>query len=375
MNLIKISINLFVLLLISAGYSCSQINTDQNIDNSKIDTLPGIVNSSDLKTDTISIIGVGDIMFGTNYPTTPNYLPINNNYKSLIEPVVHILRDADLTFGNNEGTFSNKPEYAKHCNDPEWCYRFSMPEDYVNAYHYGGFDVVSIANNHLHDLGEYGKNNTVRVLENAELHFAGLTSYPTDTFTINGIKYGFCAFAPNDGTCSILDYELLKRTIKKLKSESQIVIVSFHGGAEGSKHEHITREYEYFLGQNRGNVYKFAHTAVDAGADIVFGHGPHVTRAVEVYKKRFIAYSMGNFCTYRRFNINGVSGIAPIIKVNVNKEGEFINGKITAIYQDKMTGTKLDPSNRVIKRMQELIRDDIPESLILIRDNGDIVYK
>jgi poly-gamma-glutamate capsule biosynthesis protein CapA/YwtB (metallophosphatase superfamily) len=148
-----------------------------------------------------------------------------------------------------------------------------------------------------------------------------------------------------------------------------------NGGAEGSNHEHLTREYEEFLGQNRGNVYLFAHSAIDAGADIVFGHGPHVTRAVEVYKNRFIAYSMGNFCTYRRFNIQGVSGIAPIIKVFINGSGEFIKGEITATYQDKFTGTKLDPNKRVIKRMQELVREDIPESVIEIKENGEIIYK
>jgi poly-gamma-glutamate capsule biosynthesis protein CapA/YwtB (metallophosphatase superfamily) len=333
------------------------------------------VNEYDPYTDTISIIGVGDIMFGTNYPKSPNYLPPNNDCSSLIAPVKDILKNADLTFGNNEGVFSDKPEYAKPCNDPKWCYRFSMPEKYVNCYLDAGFDVVSVANNHLYDLGTYGKKNTVKVLEEAGLHFAGLTTHPTDTFTLNGVKYGFCAFAPNQGTCQITDLPLLERTVRSLKEECQIVIVSFHGGAEGSKHEHLTRKTEVFLGQNRGNVYKFAHTAIDAGADIVFGHGPHVTRAVEVYKNRFIAYSMGNFCTYRRFNIKGVSGIAPIIKVYVNGKGEFIKGEVTATYQDKMTGTKLDPNNRVIKRMQELIAQDIPESVIRLTDKGEIIYK
>jgi poly-gamma-glutamate capsule biosynthesis protein CapA/YwtB (metallophosphatase superfamily) len=376
MTLNKIFFTIGFLLWMSAIYSCNHGNAEKR-DKIKVnDTIQLNEHSKyDPELDTITVIGVGDIMFGTNYPTSPNYLPPNNDYKSLIAPVVDILRDADLTFGNNEGTFSNKPEYAKGCNDPEWCYRFSMPEDYVNAYHYGGFDVVSIANNHLHDLGEYGKENTIKVLKEAGMHFAGLPSVPTDTFTLNGVKYGFCAFAPNDGTCLITDYELLKRTVKKLKSECQIVIVSFHGGAEGSSHEHLTRQYEEFLGQNRGNVYQFAHTAIDAGADIVFGHGPHVTRAVEVYKNRFIAYSMGNFCTYRRFNIQGVSGLAPIIKVYINGKGEFVKGKITATYQDKFTGTKLDPNNRVIKRMQELVKEDMPDSVIEIRDNGEIVLK
>ena len=375
MNFNKLTTFILSIILIATTQACSQTNSAEKdsvvINDTIIEVVKEVYNP---ELDTISIIGVGDMMLGTNFPTSPNYLPPGNNCKPLIAPVVHILRDADLTFGNSEGVFSDKPELARPCNSSN-CYRFSMPEKYVNCYLDAGFDVVSIGNNHLGDLGNYGRKNTVKVLAESGLHFAGLTTHPTDTFTLNNVKYGFCAFAPNSGTCQITDYALLARTVKQLKEDCQIVIVSFHGGAEGSKHEHLTRKTEVYLGQNRGNVYKFAHTAIDAGADIVFGHGPHVTRAIEVYKDRFIAYSMGNFITYRRFNINGVSGLAPIIKVYVNGKGEFIKGKITATYQNKMTGTKLDPNNRVITRMQQLIKQDIPESIIELKDNGDIVLK
>jgi len=320
--------------------------------------------------DTITIVAVGDIMLGTNYPTSPNYLPPNDDCSSLLSPVIEYLRDADVTFGNNEGPYNNKPEYAKGCNSPENCYRFSMPEKYVNCLVDAGFDVVSIANNHVDDCGDYGRKSTIRVLTESGLNFAGIIEIPVDTFTINGVKYGFCAFAPNQGTCQITDYKTMQKTVKDLKAQCQIVIVSFHGGAEGSAHEHVTRQYETFLGQNRGNVYEFAHLAIDAGADVVFGHGPHVTRAVELYKDKFIAYSLGNFCTYRRFNIQGVSGLAPIVKVWLDKNGNFIKGKITPIYQDKMTGTKFDTNKKVIKRMQELTLQDFPEGVLKISDDG-----
>jgi len=322
--------------------------------------------------DTVTIVGVGDMMLGTHYPKSPNYLPKNNDYDALLAPTVDFLKSADLTFGNCEGTFSTSLKTAKSCNDPKWCYRFCMPEDYVNGFVNAGFDVVSIANNHLGDLGAYGRKRTVEVLEAAGLRYAGLTSCPTDVFTKDGVKYGFCAFAPNQGTCQITDLKLLKKTVEELEKECDIVIVSFHGGAEGRKHEHITRKTEHFLGQNRGNVYEFAHTAIDAGADIVFGHGPHVTRAVEVYKDRFIAYSMGNFCTYRRFSLTGVSGIAPAFKVFTNGEGKFLKAETLATYQDKMTGTKVDPQKRVIKRLQQLVKADFPKSKLVIEDNGDI---
>ncbi len=327
------------------------------------------------KSDTITIVAVGDVMLGTNYPTSPNYLPPNNDCSSLMAPVISYLRDADLTFGNSEGAFSDKPEYAKSCNDPEWCYRFSMPTKYVNCLVDAGFDVVSIANNHLYDLGTYGKDMTIKTLQDAELNFAGTPDFPLDTFTINGVKYGFCAFAPSEDTCQITDYQTMHETVKKLDEMCQIVIVSFHGVAKGNKYEHLTFDYEYFLGQNRGNVHRFAHIAVDAGADIVIGHGPHVTRAIELYNDRFIAYSLGNFCTYRRFNIQGVNGIAPIIKLWIDKDGKFIKAKITPVYQDKMTGTKYDEQGRIIKRMQELIAEDFPNGTLKITDEGLILKK
>ncbi len=383
-NIISVVYLSFLLFCISCTQSNSTEATINNqLSTTQITTLSDSTlnknneenNTVKITKDTISIIGVGDMMLGTHYPTSPNYLPKNNDYNSLLAPVVDVLRNADLTFGNCEGTFSDDISYVKGCNDPKWCYRFCMPEDYVNGFVNAGFDVLSVGNNHLGDLGSYGRKNTVKVIEEANIHYAGLTTCPKDTFTLEGIKYGFCAFAPNEGTCQITNYNLLTKTVKELKAECQIVIVSFHGGAEGSKHEHITRNTEYFLGHNRGNVYKFAHTAIDAGADIVFGHGPHVTRAIELYKNRFIAYSMGNFCTYRRFNIRGVSGLAPIIKVRVNDKGEFINGEITAVYQDKLTGTKLDPDNKVIKRMQELIVQDFPDSKLILSDDGEITKK
>ena len=97
--------------------------------------------------------------------------------------------------------------------------------------------------------------------------------------------------------------------------------------------KHITCKTEIFLGENRGNPYEFARMAIDAGADVVLGHGPHVTRAIDVYKGRFIAYSLGNFATYGRFNLSASNGIAPIIEIDVDNNGKFLRGKIHAYKQ------------------------------------------
>lgn len=205
--------------------------------------------------------------------------------------------------------------------------------------------------------------------------FAGLTSVPMDTFSIQGIKYGFCAFSPNTGTMKINDYKVVKSIIQNLDSISDIVIVSFHGGAEGSKYRHITKKTEFIFGENRGNPYEFARMCIDAGADIIFGHGPHVTRAIDCYKNRFIAYSMGNFATYGRFNLRGVNGLAPIIEIKVDKNGEFKNGKIISTKQLGEGGPVLDKDQKVLQEIIELTASDLPESPILIDSEGNIRLK
>jgi poly-gamma-glutamate capsule biosynthesis protein CapA/YwtB (metallophosphatase superfamily) len=161
--------------------------------------------------------------------------------------------------------------------------------------------------------------------------------------------------------------------VRKLDSLADIVIVSAHIGAEGKKHQHITKQTEYFLGHNRGNPYEFARLVIDAGADVFFGHGPHVTRAVDVYKDRFIAYSLGNFATYKRFNLSGPNGVAPIIKVFVDKEGKFVYAKVFPVYQTKQHGPKPDPENRALDIIRTLTASDLPELKITITGQGIIM--
>lgn len=319
--------------------------------------------------DSVSIIGVGDIMLGTAYPS-PKYLPPNNDCSPLLSEVTHILQDADVTFGNLEGCFLNSGPTTKNCKDTLKCYAFRMPDEYVNCLSDAGFTVISLANNHSGDFGMDGRKNTMRLLDSVGIQYGGLEIKPTAEFEIDGVKYGFVAFAPIRATIDMLNVELTTRLVKELKSRNDIVIVSFHGGAEGRDHEHVTREAEEFYGEDRGNVYDFAHQMVDAGADVIFGHGPHVTRGIEVYKGRFIAYSLGNFSTYARFNLSGPNGMAPIVKVYTNKEGKFLSGQIFSVRQIGEGGAQLDPYNKVLKRIQELNHQDFPESKLQVLDNG-----
>lgn len=323
------------------------------------------------KKDTITVIGVGDIMMGSNYPQP--VLPPNDG-EFLMKEVAHVLRDADVTFGNLEGTLLNEGGSVKTCRDPKVCYAFRSPERYVKNLVDAGFDVMSIANNHAGDFGDAGRKSTIKTLEAAGLYHTGQLPRRYVTFEKEGITYGVVALSPNSNCISVNNIPEAQAIVRELESLVDIVIVSFHGGAEGGQYQNVPRKHEIFHGEDRGDVYTFAHTLIDAGADIIFGHGPHVTRAVEVYKNRFIAYSLGNFCTYGGINVAGINGWAPIIKVYTNSKGRFLQAKITPTYQIARDRVKLDTANRVITKIQELTKKDFPEVPVRIDDKGLITY-
>jgi poly-gamma-glutamate capsule biosynthesis protein CapA/YwtB (metallophosphatase superfamily) len=333
------------------------------------DTIPASTKAT-LK-DTVTIIGVGDIMMGTNYPE--DKLPAQDG-AFLMQEVEAVLNDADVTFGNLEGTLLDGGGTPKKCNDPKVCYAFRTPVRYVKNLVSAGFDMVSLANNHAGDMGDVGRKSSMKTLEEAGILHAGQLTHKTTIFVKDSIRYGLAAFSPNSNCVSLNDLDGALELIKELDTLCDIVIVSFHGGAEGAQYQNVPRTNELFHGENRGNVYKFSHALIDAGADIIFGHGPHVTRAVEVYNNRFIAYSLGNFCTYRGISVSGVNGLAPIIKVYTDSKGNFFKAQITPTYQSYATGVKIDHQKQVIKKIQELTKKDFPESGTYIDENGLITY-
>ena len=321
--------------------------------------------------DTLSIAAVGDIMLGTSYPDA-NTLPPDSGRNSFAA-VLSDLRAADVTLGNLEGTLLDggaPAHYKMHLKSK--AYLFRMPTAYGGIFKDAGFDVLSLANNHIGDFGDKGRLSTMQVLDSIGINHGGQISRPTSVFTIKGIRYGFCSFAPNAQTVPILDLRNATEIIRELKTRCDIVIVSFHGGAEGVSMEHVPMKMESYFGEKRGNVYAFAHTVIDAGADMVLGNGPHVSRAMDLYKNRLIAYSLGNFCTYKSVSVEGVCGLAPLLKVNINKKGEFLNGRIIALKQTHADGLLRDSSNRVIKRIKYLTNVDFPQSGLEISDDGVI---
>ena len=302
--------------------------------------------------DTISIVAVGDMMLGSAFPSKLN-LPPDDAVSSF--KAVDSFFKGDIVFGNLEGCFLNSGNSSK-CKgiNPNNCYAFRMPDRYAGIFKTAGFNVLSVANNHVGDFNSKGRKNTAKILDSLQIHYAGQLDKPFDLFSIDSVKYAFVAFAPNENTVSIKNIDSAKLLVAELKKQADIVIVSFHGGGEGARFEHVTRKTEIFYNENRGNVYAFAHGVIDAGADVVLGHGPHVTRAVEVYKNKFIAYSLGNFCTYGMFSLRGPNGIAPLLQLKVNSKGDFLYADVVSVKQDKINRLTLDDSGAAFQKIKTL---------------------
>jgi poly-gamma-glutamate capsule biosynthesis protein CapA/YwtB (metallophosphatase superfamily) len=325
------------------------------------------------KKDTISVIAVGDIMLGSAYPSKSG-LPADDAAGSF-KNVSSYLK-GDIVFGNLEGCFLNAGKSTK-CKDTigNSCFAFRMPERYAGIYKDAGFNLLSIANNHVGDFGPKGRKRSTEILDSLQISYAGLTSHPYTIFVKDSVRYGFCAFAPNENTVSINNVDSAKALVAFLKKQVDIVIVSFHGGGEGARFEHVTRANEIFYKENRGNVYTFAHAVIDAGADLVLGQGPHVTRAVEVYKNKFIAYSLGNFCTYGQFNLSGPNGFAPLLNIRINGSGDFLYADVTSTKQSKTARLDIDPNHTAFKKIVSLTDTDFQGHQLLFSDNSIRVKK
>lgn len=361
-----------ILLLIAlsfSGYATAQIDS---LVHTTVDTL--VVRTK----DTLTIVAVGDVMIGSGFPA--GYLPKDDAVNSFkyVKPYLK----GDIVFGNLEGAILDsgdsekcKSDDLEKCKDTEEspCYVFRMPNRYGKIIKEAGFNLMSTANNHANDFGEKGRRNTAKILDKVGIYHAGPVEKKSVVFEKEDIKYGFCAFSPNSNMLSINNIEQATDLVKELRPQVDILIVSFHGGAEGSKNTRVPRADEFFFGENRGNVYKFAHSVIDAGADIVLGHGPHVTRAVEMYNRKFIAYSMGNFNTYGHFNLQGVNGIAPLLDIKIDRKGNFLYANVISVKQTKVKGLKLDNDCKVFNEMKRLTHLDFPETPLHFLNNQILI--
>ncbi|HMK65878.1 MAG TPA: CapA family protein, partial [Thermodesulfobacteriota bacterium] len=264
---------------------------------------------------------------------------------------------------------------SRKCRDENsrTCFEFKTPTRYGRYLKEAGFNVLNLANNHTLDFGEEGIRSTLETLRSLSLEALGGQAIVERNIKEKKIALVGFSYQANDYSYSILEIGRAKEVVSRLKTNHDIVIVSFHGGAEGKSAQQVPEGREIFLGEDRGKVRLFARSVIDAGADLVLGHGPHVLRAVEIYKKRLIAYSLGNFLTYGLFNIKGPNGLSVILKVEMDlQSGEFVNGRVTPVKILNGGIPEPDESNQALDILKELTNTDRSRFNARIDDGGRI---
>lgn len=298
---------------------------------------------------TVTISAVGDTMLGYGGTLAPNPGSYFDGVRSQIT--------GDIRFANLEGTLTDRTS-GKCAVLKTSCYEFRVPPSWATYFKRAGFSIVSNANNHAFDYWQGGLDDTVAALDRVGLAHTGRTSEITYV-KVRALTVAFIGVASYPNTGPLNDYAAAGRLIHKADRRADIVVVAMHAGAEGTAAQHLTGQDEIYGGENRGNPEAFARMAIDAGADMIIGYSPHVLRAIEIYRHRLIAYSLGNFAGYHNFTIEGVLGISGILHVKLAASGRFLSGRFTSTLLTGPGQPVLDPSNRGAALIEQLSREDL----------------
>jgi Bacterial capsule synthesis protein PGA_cap len=275
----------------------------------------------------VRISAVGDTILGS----TPNLPADPRDYLSSIDKA---LRDrAQIVFGNLEGTLTTVSSGKCGGSNGGNCFAFRNPPHYAKYLAADGFTLLNDANNHSHDFGQAGLDQTVRAIHNAGMKQTGLVGEITLVHA-GGNKVAFLAFAPYPNTADLLHLAVAKSMIQQAHREAPVVVVYMHAGAEGSTADHVTGHEEFAFGEDRGNAEKFAKMAIRSGASLVIASGPHVVRGMEFYRHHLIAYSLGNFANFHNFGVGGILSESAILHVSLTATGAFHSARLLSVQLD-----------------------------------------
>jgi hypothetical protein len=366
-------LNLLLTLALTAGslisLSC-QPKTVLSEEKSDAFALPTPVPVKPSSDETLTIAAVGDIMLGST-SINETFLPPNDG-ADILKEVTPILSAADIAFGNLEGPLLEGGKTEKCPPASTRCFAFRSPTRYGKLLKEAGFDILSLANNHAADFGDDGRISTRKVLDELGIKHAGSDKekFAIAVVESKGKRVAFIGFAHNSLVPNVNDLAFARTLVEQANKKADLVVVSFHGGAEGVAAQRVPQQTEIFGSEKRGNLPLFARTVIDAGADLVLGHGPHVLRGMEIYKDRLVVYSMGNFATYGMFNLKMETALTAIFEIKIAADGKFLSGKLHAGEQLGRGGPTLDKSGRAIRKVRELSTMDFGKNAPKIADDG-----
>src|SRR5215212_9067781 len=181
----------------------------------------------------ITIAAGGDVMLGSTFPNETRMPP--NDGADLLKAVTPLFQAADIAFANLEGPMVDDGVSTKCGNRPN-CFAFRVPTRYGKYLKEAGFDVLSVANNHAGDFGDNGRASTRKVLDSLGIKHAGSdrAQYASTILDVKGKRVAFVAFAHNNISLNVNELDVARRVVSDLTKRADIVVVSFHGGAEGA---------------------------------------------------------------------------------------------------------------------------------------------
>jgi hypothetical protein len=329
--------------------------------------LPGGRSADPVLTKTVTLAGVGDIVIGDSKSNMPP-----NGGRDFFSKVAQLF-NADLMMGNLEEPITDDTGFVKCDPTAINCNQFRVPPGYARHLKDAGFDLINVANNHDRDYGTQGQANTLKWLNAAGLMHTGAKGEITIA-DVSGLKIAIIGFGFYTYQNSVLDLPAARALVVKAGSQADIVVIQVHWGDEGADQTHVRPGLERLNGgEPRGDSIAFAHAVIDAGADIVFGHGPHTLRAMEIYEGRLIAYSLGNFAGGGGLKGDGNLGWGGVLTATLTGNGTFAGGRFTSTYFTNHPGQPLpDSRNRGLNLLRELTKADFPATGAQIGVSGEI---
>lgn len=340
---------------------------------------------------------VGDINLGTE--TLPDGVPPDSG-RGLLDRAQPSLQ-GDLVIGNFEGVLADtgtsvkclvrltpkeqrrkerlrkqmKADTLPPATRPN-CYAFRTPTMLAPRLVEAGFTHMNLANNHANDLGPAGRESTEDVLESLGVRLYG----PVGRITVDTIRrgdslttVGLVGFTTYPYAYNLLDIERSAAVVDSIRPLVDLLLVTFHGGTEGVKALRTGEVAESLGREPRGDLRRWARAVIDAGADAVVGHGPHVLRGMEFYRQRLIAYSLGNFATYRGFNLAGPLGVTGVLQLEFSPDRTLRAARLVPMKQLPKQGPFPDPDRSAIHLVRRLSAQDFGATAVAITDSGEVV--
>lgn len=343
-----------------------------------------------VQTDTAAGVRVcagGDVTLGTNLDTTwvhtararlGRRVPALPSPDSLLAPLRPLLADADVVLLNVEAAIGEGHINRRKCaRGSTACFAFRSPVAAAGAMRRvapaSARVIGNVANNHARDDGDIGRRNTVRHLADAGVQVTGMDTIATPVVTVRGDTVAFLGYAQWTGP-DPRDLPAVRRQVRRAADQYARVVVTMHMGAEGRGRQNTPNARETFVGEDRGNVVAFARAAVESGADLVIGHGPHVMRAAEWRDGKLVFYSLGNLVTYGPFTMSEPLNRGGIACAVLDRDGAILSAQLRSTVQRVPGLVSVDATHRAAVLTDSLGRIDMPSTAArLDRYTGEVL--